>query len=127
LKCKTVTDGSDLSLVGSDGTEAGSDRQSFATRGRDLSAVAGDPELAQVSDTELQRLRNWYFLRNHEADKPEPPKPRKSKRQKRREKVQNWVREYTLQNGHPPAFRVVKGRFHLPAATASRWRQAALY
>jgi hypothetical protein len=128
LKCKTVTDGSDLSLVGSDETQAGSDRQSFATRGRDLSVVAGDPELAQVSDTELQRLRRYFQEKAEGATGPEPSptKPRKSKRQKRREKVQNWVREYTLQNGHPPAFRVVKGRFHLPAATASRWRHAAL-
>lgn len=123
-----VVHGSDLPLVGRDETEAGSDRQSFAARGRDLSVMAGDPELAQVSDTELQRLRRYFQEKAEGATGPEPSptKPRKSKRQKRREKVQNWVREYTLQNGHPPAFRVVKGRFHLPAATASRWRHAAL-
>jgi hypothetical protein len=113
LKCKTVTDGSDV-------TEPAIVRQG---------TVTGDPELAEISDTELQRLRQWYFLRDQaEVDKPEPPRPKRkaSKRQKRREKVQNWVREYTMEHGHPPAFRVVKGRFHLPAATASRWRQAAL-
>lgn len=111
LETQVVTDGSDV-----------------ATRGRDLSVVAGDPELAQVSDTELQRLRRYFQEKAEGATGPDPSptKPRKSKRQKRREKVQNWVREYTLQNGHPPAFRVVKGRFHLPAATASRWRHAAL-
>jgi hypothetical protein len=114
-----VVHGSDLPLVGRDETEAGSDRQSFVSHGS---------ELADVPDTELQRLRRYFHDKEEAVTDPQPPKPKRkaSKRQKRREKVQNWVREYTLQNGHPPAFRVVKGRFHLPAATASRWRHAAL-
>jgi hypothetical protein len=126
LKCKTVTDGSDLSLVGSDGTEAGSDRQSFATRGRDLSAVAGDPELAKVSDTELQRLRNWYFLRDQEPT-PEPPKTKKrkpSKKAKRREDVIAKIRAQTLA-GNRPSFTLVQKRYRLPKSTASRYLKAA--
>jgi hypothetical protein len=54
-------------------------------------------------------------------------KPRKrSKREARKEKTLAWVREQTLKNGHPPPFKVVKGRFHLKQATASRWRSEAL-
>lgn len=61
------------------------------------------------------------------AELPDAPKPRKrTKRQARKEKTVAWVRDYTLQNGAPPKFRLVKGRFHLPAATASRWRSEAI-
>lgn len=90
-------------------------------------AVSGDPELAKVTDADLESLRRTFVV-DDEAPAPTPPKPRKrkGKRQQKREKVHNWVREYTLENGHPPAFGVVKGRFHLPAATASRWRNEAL-
>lgn len=62
------------------------------------------------------------------ASAPTAPraKPRKRKVTERREKVVAWVRAYTLEHGHPPSFKVVKGRFHLPKATASRLRRAAI-
>jgi hypothetical protein len=117
LKCKTVTDGSDLSLVGSDVTEPATVRQS---------SVTGDPELAGVSDTELQRLRNWYFLRDQEPT-PEPPKTKKrkpSKKAKRREDVIAKIRAQTLA-GNRPSFTLVQKRYRLPKSTASRYLKAA--
>lgn len=68
------------------------------------------------------------ILIEEEVSEPTPPKGGKkpTRQQKRKDKVQNWVRDYTLANGHPPAFRVVQGRFHLKNATASRWRTEAL-
>jgi hypothetical protein len=61
------------------------------------------------------------------ADVPEPPvKKKRTRQQARRDKTVSWVREYTLKEGHPPAFQVVKGRFHLKPATASRWRSEGL-
>lgn len=114
LKCKTVTDGSDLAVVGSD----------VVTHG---SGVSGDPELARVSDTELQRLRNWYFLRDQEPT-PEPPKTKKrkpSKKAKRREDVISKIRAQTLA-GNRPSFTLVQKRYRLPKSTASRYLKQAL-
>jgi hypothetical protein len=117
LKCKTVTDGSDVADVGSDVTEPATVRQS---------SVTGDPELARVSDTELQRLRNWYFLRDQEPT-PEPPKTKKrkpSKKAKRREDVIAKIRAQTLA-GNRPSFTLVQKRYRLPKSTASRYLKAA--
>lgn len=98
----------------------GSDVAPVATN---LSVVAGDPELASVSDTELQRLRQWYFTRESEpATDPEPPKPRKrSKSQKRKDHVIAKIRAHTLKHGAPPRFKLVQSRHRLPRATASRY------
>jgi hypothetical protein len=109
LETQVVTDGSDV-----------------ATRGSELSVVAGDPELAKVSDTELQRLRNWYFLRDQEPT-PEPPKTKKrkpSKKAKRREDVIAKIRAQTLA-GNRPSFTLVQKRYRLPKSTASRYLKAA--
>lgn len=60
-------------------------------------------------------------------DTPAGPRPkRKRKAKNRQEKVVQFVRQYTQEHGHPPSFKVVKGRFHLPKATASRLRRAAI-
>jgi hypothetical protein len=118
LKCKTVTDGRDVAVVGSDVTEPATVRQS---------SVTGDPELAKVTDTELQRLRNWYFLRDQEPT-PEPPKTKKrkpSKKAKRREDVIAKIRAQTLA-GNRPSFTLVQKRYRLPKATASRYLKQAL-
>jgi hypothetical protein len=118
LKRKTVTDGRDAADVGSDVTEPATVRQSSAT---------GDPELARVSDTELQRLRQWYFLRDQEPT-PEPPKTKKrkpSKKAKRREDVIAKIRAQTLA-GNRPSFTLVQKRYRLPKATASRYLKQAL-
>jgi hypothetical protein len=127
LKCKTVTDGSDLSLVGSDVTEPATVGSHSVSHGSDLSVMAGDPELAKVSDTELQRLRNWYFLRDQEPT-PEPPKTKKrkpSKKAKRREDVIAKIRAQTLA-GNRPSFTLVQKRYRLPKSTASRYLKQAL-
>jgi len=107
LETQVVTDGSDV-----------------ATRGSELSVVAGDPELAKVSDTELQRLRNWYFLRDQEDGQPEPPKPTKRKRQSRKDRVIAKIRAQTLA-GKKPSLRVVKARHRLPERTAYRYMAEA--
>jgi len=120
LKCKTVTHGSDLSDVGSDVPEPATVRQA---------SVTGDPELAGVSDTELQRLRQWYFEREAEVAEPtpQPPKPRKkAKRESRKDRVIAKIRAHTLKHGAPPAFSVVQSRHRLPKATAHRYLKAAL-
>jgi hypothetical protein len=59
---------------------------------------------------------------------PEPPAPKKkrSKRMARKERAIEALREYTLKNGAPPSFKLVQTRYHLPKATASRWRQEAM-
>jgi hypothetical protein len=114
LETQVVTDGSDVAVVGSDAV----------TRGQ--SSVTGDPELAGVSDTELQRLRNWYFLRDQEPT-PEPPKTKKrkpSKKAKRREDVIAKIRAQTLA-GNRPSFTLVQKRYRLPKSTASRYLKAA--
>jgi hypothetical protein len=118
LKCKTVTDGSDLSLVGSDVTEPATVRQS---------TVTGDPELAGVSDTELQRIRQWYFTRESDAvTDPEPPKPRKrSKRGRRKQTGIMKLRARTLR-GERPKLTVIMNRHKVSKATASRWRAEAM-
>ena len=60
-------------------------------------------------------------------DTPPGPRPkRKRKARDRQDKVVQFVRQYTQEHGHPPSFKVVKGRFHLPKATASRLRRAAI-
>lgn len=118
LKCKTVTDGRDLSEVGSDVTEPATVRQG---------SVTGDPELAGVSDTELQRLREWYFTRESEpAIDPEPPKPRKrSKRGQRKQTGIMKLRARTLR-GEKPKLTVIMNRHKVSKATASRWRAEAM-
>jgi len=118
LKCKTVTHGSDLSDVGSDVTEPANVRQA---------SVTGDPELAGVSDTELQRLREWYFTRESEpAIDPEPPKPRKrSKRGQRKQTGIMKLRARTLR-GEKPKLTVIMNRHKVSKATASRWRAEAM-
>jgi hypothetical protein len=110
LETLVVTDGSDV-----------------ATRGSELSVVAGDPELAKVSDTELQRLRQWYFTRESDAvTDPEPPKPRKrSKRGRRKQTGIMKLRARTLR-GERPKLTVIMNRHKVSKATASRWRAEAM-
>ncbi len=60
----------------------------------------------------------------------EPPKPRrvkpKTKEKAKNVNARNWVREYTLKNGSPPKFSVVRARHRLSGASASRARQAGI-
>lgn len=97
--------------------------------GRDRQSVgSGDPELAQVTDTELQRLRRWYFEANaDDANDPEPAptRPRRSKRSKKRDTGLMKLRARTLA-GERPKLRVIMNRHKVSKATASRWRQEAL-
>lgn len=108
--------------AGTDVATRGSDLAPVAT---DLSVVAGDPELAKVSDTELQRLRNWYFLKEEAEDTPEPPKPRRSRRSKKKERGLMKLRARTLAGERPP-LKVIMGRHRVSKATASRWRAEAM-
>jgi hypothetical protein len=102
------------SHVGSDGT--------------DVAPVA--TELAGVSDTELERIRDWYFQRAQESTEPAvdptPPTPRKRKKAKtsRKDRVIAKIREQTLA-GKKPSFRLVQTRYRLPTRTAYRYLQAA--
>lgn len=116
--------GSHLAVVKAQDAEVGTHGRDVATRGQ--SSVTGDPELAGVSDTELQRLRNWYFLRDQDDGQPEPPKTkkRKSKKAKRREDVIAKIRAQTLA-GNKPSFSVVRARYRLPKSTAHRYLKAA--
>jgi hypothetical protein len=104
--------------VGSDVTEPAIVRQG---------TVTGDPELAEISDTELQRLRQWYFTRESEpVTEPEPPKPKK--RSKRGQRKQNGImklRARTLR-GEKPKLTVIMNRHKVSKATASRWRAEAM-
>lgn len=90
-------------------------------------AADGDPELAGVSDTELDRLRR-YFAQGPVADegdpKPDPTKPRKSKRGERRQSAIMKLRERTLA-GERPSLKLVMARHKVSKATASRWRSEA--
>lgn len=106
-------------------SQAGSDVTDVVTDGSDLKQVAPvATQLAGVTDTELQRLRQWYFDREAEVAEPtpQPPKPRKkAKRESRKDRVIQKIRAHTLKHGAPPAFSVVQSRHRLPKATASRY------
>lgn len=86
-------------------------------------AVDGDPEIARTSDTELQRLRRWYFERGTgEVDpEPAPTRPRRTSRASRKDRVIAKIRAHTLKHGKPPAFKLVKAKHRLPKSTASRY------
>lgn len=115
-----VVHGSDLPLVGREETEAGSDRQSFVSHGS---------ELADVPDTELQRLRRYFAEKEAAEDDPEPaptrPRRKKSKRAQKKETGLMKLRARTL-NGERPPLRVIMGRHKVSRATACRWRQEAM-
>lgn len=92
-------------------------------------AVTGDPELAAVSDTELQRLRRYFAEKEAAEDDPEPaptrPRRKKSKRAQKKETGLMKLRARTL-NGERPPLRVIAGRHKVSLATASRWRKSAM-
>lgn len=104
--------------------KAGSDVTDHVTDGSDQKQVAPvATQLAGVTDTELQRLRQWYFEREAEVAEPtpQPPKPRKkAKRETRKDRVIAKIRQQTLA-GHKPSLRVVKARHRLPERTAYRY------
>lgn len=60
----------------------------------------------------------------------EPPKPRrvkpKTKEKTKNVNARNWVRDYTLKNGSPPKFTVVRNRHRLSNASASRVRSEGI-
>lgn len=109
-------------------TQAGSDATDVGTDGSDKKQVAPvATQLAGVTDTELQRLRQWYFEREAEVAEPtpQPPKPRKkAKRQSRKDRVIEKIRAQTLA-GKRPTLKVVKARHRLPERTAYRYLAAA--
>lgn len=121
LKCKTVTDGSDVADVGSDVTEPATVRQSSVT---EREALLAWQARQQADFHTVGRLPDPSLF---SGDQPEPPKPRKrSKSQKRKDHVIAKIRAHTLKHGAPPAFRVVQSRHRLPKATAHRYLKAAL-
>lgn len=116
----TTAENTKVSTDGSDGSDA-------VTEGTQVAPVA--TQLAGVTDTELQRLRQWYFDREAEVAEPtpQPPKPRKkAKRESRKDRVIAKIRAHTLKHGAPPAFSVVQARHRLPKATAHRYLKQAL-
>lgn len=121
LKCKTVTDGRDMSEVGRDVTEPATVRQSSVT---EREALLAWQARQQADFHTVGRLPDPSLF---SGDQPEPPKPRKrSKSQKRKDHVIAKIRAHTLKHGAPPAFRVVQSRHRLPKATAHRYLKAAL-
>lgn len=109
--------------------KAGSDVTDVVTDGSDLKQVAPvATQLAGVTDTELQRLRQIMGLDEAEESDPEPAptRPRKkSRRAKKKETGLMKLRARTLA-GERPALKVIMGRHRVSKATASRWRQQAL-
>ena len=102
------------------------------THGRDgasdLSDVGrGDPALAGVTDTELQRLRRYFSEQADESIDPEPAptKPRRSRRSSKKETGLMKLRARTLAGERPP-LKVIMGRHRVSRATACRWRQEAM-
>ena len=56
---------------------------------------------------------------------PTPPRPKKrTKRQQKRERAIAAIRAQTLA-GQKPSFKLVRARYRLPNATASRWMKEA--
>lgn len=108
--------------------KAGSDVRDAVTDGSvQKQAAPVATQLAGVTDTELQRLRQWYFEREAEVAEPtpQPPKPRKkAKRESRKDRVIAKIRQQTLA-GKKPSFRLVQSRYRLPERTAYRYLAAA--
>lgn len=100
----------------------------FLTRGlgRDTPENTPTSKGVEVSDTLQTSFPGVSALPDPVLFGPvtEPPKPKR--RKPKTEKAEAWVRDYTMKNGHPPAFSVVKNRFRMSKASASRARKAGL-
>lgn len=101
--------------------------QIAAVTGMDPLIVDLAPSLAgTLALTLLGFVFLWF---GHETD-PEPkeqPVPEVPVDETTREgKVVNWVREYQKKHGVPPSFTTVRNEFHLPKATAHRYRMRAI-